>query len=439
MAKIAATSLILYSFLSTTISALPGVKSSLPVSCRSAESTPLPPSQDPWYTAPDGYENTTPGTVLRVRDNPSTSALVPNSSAAYNILYRTTDSNYQPSWAVTTLLIPAVLSNTTHNFTGGVAPGSLLNFELAYDSASVDMSPSYTFYTGRLDPSIPTALGLGWYVNVADYEGPLASFASGIQSGHATIDSTRAALDPRFGISSDAKYAIWGYSGGALAGEFAAELQEQYAPEMQFAGVALGGLTPNSNFTNFIAINNEGPEVSLLINAILGLASQDAAAEEYIKSQLKTTGPYNATGFFAARMQNTTVDSVQYADQNLFDYFVNGSATFDDPVIQSMVDNYAVMGSHGVPQMPVFAYKAINDELSPVAETDALVQTYCNAGSNILYQRNTIGGHLAEYNNGHDDALAFITAVLDGSYSELYNTSGCTIQNVTIAINTSPE
>jgi hypothetical protein len=38
---------------------------------------------------------------------------------------------------------------------------------------------------------------------------------------------------------------MWGYSGGALASEWAAELQVQYASEMDFAGAALGGLTPN--------------------------------------------------------------------------------------------------------------------------------------------------------------------------------------------------
>jgi hypothetical protein len=301
------------------------------------------------------------------------------------------------------------------------------------------MSPSYIFYTTPLDPSVPTCLGRGWYVNIADYEGPLASFASGVQSGHATIDSARAALDPRFGISPDTKYVLWGYSGGALASEFAAELQVQYAPEMKFAGLAAGGLTPNSNFTNTIALQNEGPDMSVLVNAIVGLSSQDAAAEEYITSQLKTTGPYNATGFSAARTQNTTVDAEQYGGQNLFDYFINGSASLAAPVLQSLVDRNTVMGYHGVPQMPVFAYKAINDEQSPVAETDALIDRYCGIGANILYQRNTVGGHLAEDINAHADALAFVTAVLDGTYSTLYNTTGCTIQNVTISIDTSPE
>jgi hypothetical protein len=38
---------------------------------------------------------------------------------------------------------------------------------------------------------------------------------------------------------------MWGYSGGSLATEWAAELQPTYAPELNFAGAALGGLVPN--------------------------------------------------------------------------------------------------------------------------------------------------------------------------------------------------
>jgi hypothetical protein len=53
-------------------------------------------------------------------------------------------------------------------------------------------------------------------------------------SGHATIDSVRAAFNANetLGLDVDARYAMWGYSGGALASEWAAELQVQYAPEV---------------------------------------------------------------------------------------------------------------------------------------------------------------------------------------------------------------
>jgi len=38
---------------------------------------------------------------------------------------------------------------------------------------------------------------------------------------------------------------MWGYSGGALASEWAAELQTKYAPEISFVGMAIGSVTPN--------------------------------------------------------------------------------------------------------------------------------------------------------------------------------------------------
>ena len=302
----------------------------------------------------------------------------------------------------------------------------------------MDGSPSYTYYyTPRLDPIIYTVLGLGWYVNVPDYEGPLASFGAGVQSGHATIDSVRAVLNSGFGLDSKAKYALTGYSGGALASEWAAELQVQYAPEMNFAGVSLGGLTPNVTSTTE-SVNNS-TYAATVVEGLLGLMSQHPALEQYVLSQLKTTGPYNATGFLAARTQNTTVSAVQYANQNIFNYFLSGAAIIQNPLVQSVINTDGIMGFHGVPAMPVYVYKAIGDEFSPVAATDALIEKYCSIGANILYQRNTVGGHLAEAYNGQVDNLKFLSAVLDGNYASTYQTIGCTIQNVTITVDTSPQ
>ena len=86
------------------------------------------------------------------------------------------------------------------------------------------------------------------------------------------------------------------------------------------------------------------------------------------------------------------------------------------------------MGYHGVPSMPVYVYKAILDEISPVADTDTLVERYCGIGANILYQRIMVRRHLVEAINGQGQALAFLNAILDGSYSGTYKTKRCTIQ-----------
>lgn len=216
---------------------------------------PIPPLQDPWYTAPNGFEQAKAGTVLRLREAPGNiTSLVTNCSAAYNILYRTTNSRYRPDWAVTTVLVPDTKTP------------ALLSYQIPYDSAFLDASPSYALYSKDSTAyyaEISASLSYGWFVNIPDYEGPLASFTAGVQSGHATIDSIRAVLNvnKKLGLAKDARYAMWGYSGGALASEWAAELQVQYAPEMNFSGAALGGLTPN--VTSVLFTINKTPGAGL--------------------------------------------------------------------------------------------------------------------------------------------------------------------------------
>lgn len=137
--------------------------------------TPIPPKQDPWYTPTSGWESASPGQVLRVRIAQGQLGLtVDGLGAAYNILYRTTDSNSEPSWAVTTLLIPTGVNT---------ASPSLLSYQVPYDSADLDAGPSYTLSQyaphgrtpGNCISEIQNALNSGYYVTVPDYEGPLAS------------------------------------------------------------------------------------------------------------------------------------------------------------------------------------------------------------------------------------------------------------------------
>ncbi|KAK4616537.1 Trichothecene C-3 esterase [Fulvia fulva] len=377
----------------------------------------LAPQQDPWYSAPANYESAAPGTILKIRPAAGNlTSVQSNSSAAYNILYRTTDSRYNATWAVTTLFVPANASSND----------KLLSYQIAYDSADLDASPSYALYSGPY-PDIVTALGQGWFVNVPDYEGPLASFTAGAISGHATLDSVRAVLASGLGLNTtSAKYAMWGYSGGALASEWAAELQVQYAPELNFAGAALGGLTPN--ISSVLLAVSGSLQAGLIPAGILGLASQYPELDQYLTDNLKTDGEFNATGFREATNYTVTEAIVAFASQDITQYFSNGAGTLFDPIPRSVINREGIMGYHGVPKMPVFAYKAIMDEVSPVNDTDILVDRYCQIGATIKYDRNTIGSHSTESGNGEARALSFLNSVLGG----MYNATGCQIQNVTL-------
>jgi hypothetical protein len=390
---------------------------------------PLPPSQDPFYTAPAGYEDTEPGTILRIRFAPGNlTTITGNCSTIHNIVYRTTNSRYEPSWAMTTLFIPS--SPSSNN-------SALLSYQIPYNSADIDASPSYSLYSDAGRPlDIAAALGRGWYVNVPDFEGPLASFALGVQEGHATLDSVRAVLHPRFALGKDIRYAMWGYSGGSIASEWAAELQVQYAPELSFAGVALGGLVPN--VTSIIETITGTMWAGLVPSGLLGMTSQNPEAHDFLLSNLKTSGPYNQTEFLSAYHMNGTQALVTFAGQNIFDYLEGGIATYNSPILQKIFDSNGFMGYHGVPEMPMFLYKAIADELAPIRDTDELVQRYCDVGASILYQRNEIGGHVAEETNGDARAFEWLSGVLEGTSGLKNPLVGCIIEDVAVNVTGSP-
>jgi hypothetical protein len=381
---------------------------------------PLLPSQDPWYTSPPEYQSASPGTILRLRHAPGNlTQVMGNCSSAYNILYRTTNSRYEPSWAVTTLYIPSIIS----------VSASLLSYQVPYNSMNVDASPSYSMYSEPIS-DVSDALGRGWFVTVPDFEGPLAANVAGIQEGHATIDSIRASISSNLGLSPDTKVALWGYSGGSISGEWALELQEQYAPELQIHGAAFGGLVANS--TRCIDVVQKTPFAYIAIGAMLGPLIEYPEAYDRLVSQLKTSGPYNKTGFLAAQRLDAVHGFAAYYNQSIYDYFVNGSAVLHDPPIRQVLMENEIMTYHGVPKCSLYIYKAIRDEATPIEDSDAYVERNCLLGTNILYERNTIGGHLDEDTNGNSRAVAWLESIFNGSYPEIYQTQGCTIRNVTI-------
>jgi hypothetical protein len=194
--------------------------------------------------------------------------------------------------------------------------------------------------------------------------------------------------------------------------------------------MAIGGIVPIVK--NLITAVNAAPYAGLIPLGLLGITSQYPQAAEYLTSRLRLTGLYNRTGFLAAENMTTNVAFATFAYQDMYQYFIDGKTDLDAPILQRVLNRDGVMGFHGVPQMPMFVYKAIADEASLVGDTDALVDRYCGIGANILYQRNTIGNHIAEYTNGVARSFEWLSTVLDGTYSMVYSPLGCTVQNVSV-------
>ncbi|KAF5667150.1 lipase [Fusarium heterosporum] len=250
----------------------------------------LPPSQDPWYVASGDLRFKQPGDVLRIRHVPALVSIVEKSSAAYHILYRSTDSCGQPSCAVTTLFVPASLY---YSQTGKAA---VVSYQFAYNTANVDCSPSLAL-AGAMAKSEPNLgikastslitemLSFGWIVNTPDHLGPTAAFGASMQGGHATLDSLRAVHKLlRLQDGPDFNTAIWGYSGGSIGTCAAAELQSSYASDVEISATVLGGLVDDisADFDKLI----KSPIAGTLIAFLVGITSQYPEARDYLQRRL---------------------------------------------------------------------------------------------------------------------------------------------------------
>lgn len=199
---------------------------------------------------------------------------------------------------MTTLYLP---SSRHSNSSTSLGEKALVSYQFPYNSVNVDSSPSYAFYSGPF-PEVGLALGQGWYVNVPDFEGPLASNIANIEQALATLDSIRAVLSSDLGLTPGTRCALWGYSGGSMPSEWALEFHQQYAPELNISGAALGDLV--SNATEVVVSVGGTIWASRAISGILGIVSQYPEAYDFLVSQLKPSGPYNRTGFLAIQQMS---------------------------------------------------------------------------------------------------------------------------------------
>jgi Secretory lipase len=205
------------------------------------------PEQDPFYRY-EGKRSTleqmAPGTVIKTRMVPFHIAGVELPITAVQLLYRSTSELGRPTVNVTSVLLPPVKLGTP----------TVLSYQSFYDSLTTEDDPSYAisggFGVGGEIPQaesvlVTPALLAGETVVVPDTEGEEADFAAGPVYGYNTLDSLRAALSsPATGLSSTTKIALAGYSGGAIATEWAAQEAPTYAPEINadLVGASFGGV-----------------------------------------------------------------------------------------------------------------------------------------------------------------------------------------------------
>jgi hypothetical protein len=205
------------------------------------------PDEDPFYKfegKKSALKQMAPGTVIKTRTVSFHIEGIELPVTAVQLLYRSTSELRKPRVNVTSVLLPALKPGTP----------TVLSYQSFYDSLNTEDDPSYAISggvgTGGEIPQaesvlIAPALLAGETVVVPDTEGEEADFAAGPVYGYNTLDSLRAALSsPATGLSSATKIALAGYSGGAIATEWAAQEAPTYAPDINanLVGASFGGV-----------------------------------------------------------------------------------------------------------------------------------------------------------------------------------------------------
>lgn len=378
---------------------------------------PIVPSQDPFYAVPDDVGSSPAGTILRHRSPPSAIAafgIAPvRLAATHQLQYRTNDNLGNATATVLTVLVP-------HH----ADMRKVLSYQVAEDAASIDCAPSYGLQlesaTGPLLGTVLTqaemllieaTLEQGWVVIVPDFEGPKASYLAHRLAGQATLDGIRAALRSGdiTGIESDATVSMWGYSGGSMATAWAAEIQPTYAPELRIAGAAIGGTTPN--ITNVVTTINKSAFTGLIATGVMGLSTQFPALAAEVDRLLE---PAYRAKFEQVYRQCLLANAASFLFSDVVDMFTDTRFMYDNPVAVAILDEVAL--GHAVPRIPIYWYKSVHDEVSPVQDSDALYDIYCaeGSGATVEYVRDEASEHGSMAVTGAPRAIAWLEKVMSG-------------------------
>jgi hypothetical protein len=374
--------------------------------------TPVLPSQDPFYT----YTGSTPlaqiapGTVLKERGvGLSLDGLtVPVSTE--QVLYRTTGELGQPTVTVTTVIRPLLSLFGT----------KIVAYQTAYDALGSECDPSYTLQGGN--PSDSTAqeeelaiaayVVAGFTVTVPDYEGTNLDWGAGQESGYGTLDAIRA-TENYLGVPSSTKVGMVGYSGGAIATEWASELAPSYAPGLHIIAAAAGGVPVD--FAHNLTYINGGDDWSGVIPAVLVSLGRAFGVNitPYLSSygqQITSQVSGECIASFASSYPGMTIQ------QLLLPQYSN---PFDVPVLVSIL-NHLIMGtSGGTPTEPLLFgvgdSDGTGDGIMIDGDVEALAHEYCQRGVPVTFSVYPGLPHSDAAVPFEAQALAFLEGQFNGS------------------------
>ncbi|MDT0221776.1 lipase family protein [Gordonia sp. AC31] len=348
-------------------------------------------------------------------------SVIPINVDAWQISYRSTNTRGEPIPAVATLLKPKGRAKP--------GPSKLVSWQSAEDSTAMYCAPSYALQqgsipgqlTGSVDSSlevlqITSLVGAGWSVVIPDHQGPESAFAAGPLAGRITLDGIRGARNfAPLGLEDDLRVGLMGYSGGAIATGWAAELASRYAPELPIVGAAEGGVP--ADIRALVDLADKNAASGLIMAGIIGVSREYPELDRFLQRHINPLG----------RALLASKNPLCLTYQAALAPFVNIKGLInlpgdplDYPVPRKVLANLRMGGS--TPEFPMFIYQSNPDWIAPVGPVNELVRTYCADGASVRYVRDHFSEHITLAVEGFAPAIVWMRDRLDGKPAQ----TGCT-------------
>lgn len=349
------------------------------------------------------------GRVIESRDVTPTAAplVVTGVRQVTQLKFRTTDANGDPTFGTATLLVPAA------PWPGPDDRPVFVN-NLAIDGLGKQCTPSYTLAHGVslntnaadfIPPTTSLALARGYAVLIPDHEGPRMAYAEPYVAGHVVLDAIRAVRD--FGPTefTHSRFALAGYSGGAIATLGAAKLIDDYASELadSIAGAAIGGVPADPEMLTHTMSGNVAS--GLLFAATLGIA----------RERPEILGYANHLARWVAASPVKDLCGQVLGAGGLAMLRVEAAANVVDPLHTATAQRiFRTLRMSGMKAgAPLYIYNGEQEVWVPAEGARNLYREQCELGVHAVY-RSVFGEHYLAGLIGYPDVLRWLDQRLQG-------------------------
>ncbi|WP_298182436.1 lipase family protein [Saccharomonospora sp.] len=368
-------------------------------------------NEEDFYTPPSPLPAGDPGDLLKHEPGEfylDPVKLIEPDADVHRLMYLSSDTHGAPNAVTGTLLVPE------RKWRGeGARP--LVSYAPGTQGVGDDCAPSKKLALGLEyeGPFVTGLLALGYAVVVTDYEGlgtpGMHTYVNRAAEAHAVLDAARAAQRvPDADLSADSPVVLAGYSQGGGASAAAAELIDEYAPELDVKGAYAGA--PPANLAEVAPVLDRHYAAGFLGFSLLSL---DAAYDEInLNDVVNDEGRRLMDGLAEACTEDAIL---KYAFMDTSDLTKDGRALeeyLDEEPYASVVAEQRI--GQRAPDVPVFVLHSKLDDIVPYNQGRQMAVDWCEQGGTVQFTTSYVPSHIGGMLRAYPQAVGWMAGMLNG-------------------------